>query len=115
LWEVWAGRARDIGVLDLGLGLEAGPEPEPEAGYSTASWRGSLARTRDAMLLFRQRNRRTGGDPGGIKTSDPGRLVIYFDFARCRSSEQLCEICSKNYTVCAGRIVFVLSFINRER
>jgi len=30
-WEVWAGRARDIGVLDLGLGLEAGPEPEPEA------------------------------------------------------------------------------------
>ena len=42
-WEVWAGRARDIGVPDLGLGLEAGPEPEPEAGYSTASRRGSLA------------------------------------------------------------------------
>jgi len=55
LWEVWAGRARDIGVLDLGLGLEAGPEQEPEAGYSTASWRGSLARTRNVMLLFRQR------------------------------------------------------------
>jgi len=30
-------------VPDLGLGLEAGPEPEPEAGYSTASRRGSLA------------------------------------------------------------------------
>jgi len=43
LWEVWAGRARDIGVLGLGLGLEAGLEPEPEAGYSTASRRGSLA------------------------------------------------------------------------
>jgi len=41
--EVWAGRARDIGVLDLGLGLEAGLQPEPEAGYSTASRRGSLA------------------------------------------------------------------------
>jgi len=52
LWKVWAGRARDIGVLDLGLGLEAGPEPEPEAGYGTASRRGSLARTRYAMLLF---------------------------------------------------------------
>ena len=55
-WEVWAGRARDIGVLDLELGLEAGPKPEPEAGYSTALRRGSLARTRNAMLLFRQRN-----------------------------------------------------------
>ena len=43
LWEVWAGRARDIGVLDLGLGLEAGPEPEPEAGYSTASRQDFLA------------------------------------------------------------------------
>jgi len=42
-WEVWAGRARDISVPDLGLGLEAGPEPEPVAGYSTASRRGSLA------------------------------------------------------------------------
>ena len=54
-WEVWAGRARDISVLDLGLGLEAGSEPEPEARYSTstASRRGSLARTRNAMLLFR--------------------------------------------------------------
>ena len=41
MWEVWAGRARDIGVLDLGLGLEAGSEPEPEAGYSTASRRDS--------------------------------------------------------------------------
>ena len=41
MWEVWAGRARDIGVLDLGLGLEA--EPEPEAGYSAASRQGSLA------------------------------------------------------------------------
>jgi len=30
-------------VLDLGLGLDAGLEPEPEAGYSTASRRGSLA------------------------------------------------------------------------
>ena len=28
MWEVRAGRARDIGVLDLGLGLEAGLEPE---------------------------------------------------------------------------------------
>ena len=60
------GRARDIGVLDLELGLEAGPEPEPEAGYSTASRRGSLARTRDAMLLFRQGDRQPGSDPGGI-------------------------------------------------
>jgi len=34
---------RDIGVPDVGLGLEAGPEPEPDAGYSTASRRGSLA------------------------------------------------------------------------
>ena len=42
-WKVWARRARDIGVLDVGLGLEAGPEAEPEAGYSTASRRGSLA------------------------------------------------------------------------
>jgi len=39
-------------VLDLGLGLEAGLEPEPEAGYSTASRQGSLARTSDAMRLF---------------------------------------------------------------
>jgi len=30
-------------VLDLGLGLEAGLEPEPEAGYGTDSRRGSLA------------------------------------------------------------------------
>jgi len=30
---------------------EAGPEPEPEAGYSTASRRGS-SRTRNAMLLL---------------------------------------------------------------
>jgi len=43
LWEVWAKRARDIGVLDLELGLEAGLEPEPEAGYSSASRLGSLA------------------------------------------------------------------------
>jgi len=28
---------------NLGLGVEAGPEAEPEAGYSTASRRGSLA------------------------------------------------------------------------
>ena len=55
-------------MLDLGLGLEAGLEPEPEAGYSTASRRGSLARTRNAMPLFRQRNRRPAGDPGGIKS-----------------------------------------------
>ena len=40
-------RARDIGVLDLELGLEAGCEPQPEAGYSTASMRGSL--TESAM------------------------------------------------------------------
>jgi len=43
LWEVWAGTARDIGVLDLGLGLEAGPEPEPEADYSAASRQDFLA------------------------------------------------------------------------
>jgi len=61
--EVWARRARDSGVLDVGLGLEAGPEPE--AGYSTASRRGCPSRTRDAMLLFRQGNRRPGSDSGG--------------------------------------------------
>jgi len=54
-------------VLDLELGLEAGPEPESEAGYSTASRRGFLARTRNVVLLFRQRNRRPAGDPGGIR------------------------------------------------
>ena len=43
MWEVRAGTARDIGVLDLGLGLEAGPELEPEAGYSTASRQDFLA------------------------------------------------------------------------
>ena len=43
LWEVRAGRARDIGVLGLELGLEAGPEPEPEAGYSAASRQDFLA------------------------------------------------------------------------
>ena len=43
MWEVRAGRARDIGVLDLELGLEARLEPEPEAGYGAASRRGSLA------------------------------------------------------------------------
>ena len=41
--EVWARRVRDIGVPDLGLGLEAGLEAEPEAEYRTASRRGSLA------------------------------------------------------------------------
>ena len=45
LWEVWARRARDISVPDVRLGLEAGPEAESEAGYSTASRRGSLARS----------------------------------------------------------------------
>jgi len=53
-------------VLDLELGLEAGPGPEPEAGYSTASRRGFLARTRNAMLLIRQRARRPASDPGNI-------------------------------------------------
>ena len=43
MWEVCTGRARDIGVLDLELGLEAGFEPQPEAGYSAASRQGSLA------------------------------------------------------------------------
>ena len=33
MWEVWAGRARDIGVRDLELDLEAELEPEPEAGF----------------------------------------------------------------------------------
>jgi len=84
-WEVWAERARDIGVPDLGLGLEA----EPEAGYSTASRRGSLARTRDAMLLFRQRNSRPGGDPGGIKTREPGRLVTSLTSLSSLSEETL--------------------------
>ena len=82
---------------DLELGLEAGPEPEPEAGNSTASRRGSLAEHASRCSFFRQWNRQTGGDPGGIKTREPGHLVTYF--ALCRSSEQLCEICSKNYTV----------------
>jgi len=53
-------------VLDLELGLEAGPEPEPEAAYSTAWRRGYLARMRNAMLLFRQRARRPAIDPGDI-------------------------------------------------
>ena len=95
---------------DLALGLEAGLEPKPEAGYSTASRRGSLARTRDVMLLFRQRNGRTGSDPGDIKTREPGRLLtssLYF--ALYRLCEPLCEVCSKNYTVCGGRIVLDLS------
>jgi len=35
------------------LGLEAGLEPEPKAVYSAASRKGSLARTSDAMRLFR--------------------------------------------------------------
>ena len=65
-WKVWAGTARDIGVFDLGLGLEAGPEAESEAGYSNTSRRGSLARTRNAMLLFRQRARRPASDLGDI-------------------------------------------------
>ena len=69
-------------MLDLGLDLEARPEQEPEARYSTASRRGSLARTRNAMLLFRQRSRRPAGDPGGIKKArKPGRLLtssLYF-------------------------------------
>ena len=43
MWEVRAGIARDIGVLDLGLGLEAGPGSEPEAGYSAASRQDFLA------------------------------------------------------------------------
>jgi len=104
-------------VLDLSLGLKAGPEPEPEAGYSTASRRGSLARTRNAMLLFRQRARRPASDPGHISTRQPRRLVTYL--ALYRSTEQLSEICSRNYTVCAGRIVshcLALSrIVTRER
>jgi len=94
---------------DLALGLEAGLEPEPEAGYSTASRRGSLARTRDVMLLFRQRNGRTGSDPGDIKTREPGRLLTSSLTSLSRLCEQLCEVCSKNYTVCGGRIVLDLS------
>ena len=41
--EVRAGRARDVGVLGLELGLEAGPEPEPVSGYSAASRQDFLA------------------------------------------------------------------------
>ena len=46
--------------------MEAGlePEPEPEAGNSTASRRGSLAER--AMRLFRQRNWRLGSNPRDI-------------------------------------------------
>ena len=55
--------------------LRQGTQAEPEAGYSTASRRGFLARTCDAMLLFRQRARRPGSGPGGMKTREPGRLV----------------------------------------
>ena len=50
-WEVWARSAGDVSVADAGTGPEAEPEAEPEAGYSTASRRGSLSRTRDAMLF----------------------------------------------------------------
>ena len=45
--EFCARSACDVSVHD------AEPEAEPEAGYSTASRRGSLVRTRNAMLLFR--------------------------------------------------------------
>jgi len=64
-WEVRARSAGDVSVPDAGTGPEAEPEAEPEAGYSTASRRGSLARTRDVML-FRQWARRPGSDAGGI-------------------------------------------------
>jgi len=58
--------ARVTSVYLMRTGPEAEPEADREAGYSTASRRGSVARTRDAMLLFRQWDRRQGSDPGGI-------------------------------------------------
>ena len=58
-------------MLDLELGLEAGSEPQPEAGYSTASRRGSVARTRDAMILL---GSGIGDrDPRGIKKKPVSR------------------------------------------
>ena len=59
--------ARVTSVYLMRTGPEAEPEADREAGYSTASRRGSVARTRNAMLLFRQRNKRLAGDPGDIK------------------------------------------------
>ena len=101
---------------DLALGLEAGLEPKPEAGYSTASRRGSLARTRDVMLLFRQRNGRTGSDPGDIKTREPGRLLT-------SSLTSLSIACVNSCVKSAQRIIlfavdalsWTYHFINRER
>ena len=80
-------------MLDLELGLEAGLEPEPEAGYSTASRRGSLARMRDAMRLFRQRNRRPAGDPGGIQEAqlsprDRAMRRVNLNLANCHATVQ---------------------------
>jgi len=36
------------------------------------------------------------------------RSLLYF--ALYRSTEQLCEVCSENYTVCAGLVDLLLSF-----
>jgi len=96
-------------VLDLELGLEAGPEPEPEAGYSTASRRGSLARTPNAMPLFRQRNKRLAGDPGGIK-----RLVSRdaYSLLHCTSLPSARLYCCANSV---GEIIqFALDALSRS-
>ena len=91
MWGVWTGRACDIGVLDLELGLEAGLEPEPETGYSTASRQGSLA---ERVMRCAFLGNGTGDRPailGYKKAREPGRLLtssLYF--APKRSTVLLC-------------------------
>ena len=77
---------------------------------STDSRPGSLARTRDAMFLFRQQIRRPSSDPGDIKTREPGRLVTYFAMMLVRNRRAILARKPRNYTVCGGRIVFALLF-----
>ena len=75
---------------DLALGLEAGPEPEPEAGYSTASRRGSQ---------WRQREYNFGGDAEGIKELLHGirKTVSLLDdnVGAIEIVVSPCEVCAK--------------------
>jgi len=78
--------------------------------------RGSLAGTRNAMLLFRQLNRRPAGDPGGIKkpvSRDAYSLLHCTSLSTVRLNS--CVKSALRITVCGGRIFSVLSFISRER